>query len=116
MDLYGAEYLRTPSEVYMCRIIYINSARLFPGFLCSDCQHFEWENCPIVFAGQFKVNYKKPTVVLKSIVDSELFIWAANCGWPGSLYKINILDSYTILKSGIDGEMLPDFSNNLTVV
>jgi Plant transposon protein len=37
--------------------------------------HWKWKNCPLVWAGQFKGKYKKHTIALEAIADSELWIW-----------------------------------------
>lgn len=109
--MYGAEYLRSPNESDLRRILSINAARGFPGCLGSwDCQHWEWKNCPVGWAGQFKGKEKKPTVVLEAIADSELWIWGMNFGSAGSLNDINILDASSIVQKILEGEMLPGFS------
>lgn len=70
---FGQEYLRQPNEEDLRRILSINSDRGFPGCLGSwDCQHWQWKNCPVAWAGQFRGKEKKPTVVLEAISDGEL--------------------------------------------
>lgn len=41
-----------------------------------NCQNWNWNNCPISQAGQFKGKEKYPTVVLEDISDGEQLIWA----------------------------------------
>jgi Plant transposon protein len=70
VDEFGDEYLREPTENDMKRILVINESRGFPGCLGSlDCQHWEWKNCPVAWAGQFKGKEKKPTVAMEAIAD-----------------------------------------------
>lgn len=86
----------------------INAARGFPGCVGSiDCQHWEWEKCPIAWAGQYKGEEKKPTIVLEAICDSELWIWHAFFGSPGSLNDINILDHSPTVEKIVAGEFPP---------
>ena len=94
--MFGHQYLRSPTENDVRRLLAINERRGFVGMLFSiDRMHWEWKNYPA--AGQFKGKEKKPTVVLEACADQELWIWHANFGWPGSLNDINILDRSTIL-------------------
>lgn len=105
---FGQEYMREPNEADLMRIMGINAARGFPGCIGSiDCQHWEWKNCPIAWAGQFKGKEKKPTVVLEAICDGELWIWHAHFGCPGSLNDINVLDTSKTLRKIIAGVFPP---------
>lgn len=53
--LFGAEYLCCPNEKDLRRILGINDRRVFPGCVGNwDSQHWEWNNCPVAWAGQFK--------------------------------------------------------------
>lgn len=84
LDVSGDEYLREPGEEDLRRILSINESRGFPGCLGSlDCQHREWKNCPVAWAGQFKGKEKNPTVVMEAIPYGELFIWQLSVGNPG---------------------------------
>lgn len=71
--LFGQEYLCAPIADHAARLLRINAARGFPGMLGSiDCQHWQWKNCPLAWAGQYKGKEKTPTVVLEGIADGEL--------------------------------------------
>lgn len=108
IEEFGSDYLRTPTEIDLRRILKINTVRGFPGCIGSiDCQHWEWQNCPIAWAGQYKGKEKKPTVVLEAIADGELWIWHAHFGSPGSLNDINVLDTSDTLKKIYSGEFPP---------
>lgn len=65
---FGSEYLRVPNKADLQRILAINQRRGFPGCVGSwDCRHWQWKNCPIAWAGQFKGKEKKSTIVLEAI-------------------------------------------------
>jgi hypothetical protein len=107
---FSKEYLRQPTETDLKRIMSLYAARGFPGCIgCIDCQHYQWEACPIGLAGQFKGKEAKSTLVLKGISDAELWIWHAFFGNPGSMNDINILDNLTTTEKVIAGEFPPQF-------
>lgn len=51
---FESEYLRTPNELDLQRVVAVNESQGFRVFGSWDCQHWEWKNCPIGLAGQFK--------------------------------------------------------------
>lgn len=108
---FSGEYLREPTESDLRRIMEINTARGFTGCIGSiDCQHWQWKNCPVAWAGQFKGKEKKPTIVLEAIADGELRIWHAFFGCPGTLKDINVLDKSSTLRKIIAGTFPPSCS------
>ena len=110
IDAFEGEYLRKPTEADMRRMICINYARGFPGCIGSiDCQHWEWKNCPVAWAGKLKGKEKKQTVVLEEISDGELWIWHYFFGSAGRLNDINVLDHSTTVGSILAGMFPPDF-------
>ncbi|GJY69431.1 RNA-directed DNA polymerase, eukaryota, reverse transcriptase zinc-binding domain protein [Tanacetum coccineum] len=57
-----------------------------------DCMHWEWTNCPKALHGQFKRrDHKYPTIMLKAVVDQQLWIWHAYFGVPGANNDLNVL-------------------------
>jgi Plant transposon protein len=105
---YSAEVLRDPTEKDLQRILAIYAARGFPGWIgCIDCQHYEWEACPIGLAGQFKGKESKSTIVLERIADAGLRIWHVVFGSPGSMNDINVLDNSSTVESIIAGDFPP---------
>jgi hypothetical protein len=55
INLYGAEYLRSPNEADTKRLLSNSKERGFPGMLGSlDCMHWEWKNCPTGWKGQYQ--------------------------------------------------------------
>lgn len=63
------------------------------------------------WSGQFKRKQKNPTVLLEEITGGELLIWGCINGHPGSINDINIIDSSAIIRSILEGTMLPSFEN-----
>jgi Plant transposon protein len=48
------EYLRQSTETDLKRLMSLYAAHEFPGCIgCIDCQHYQWEPCPIGLARQF---------------------------------------------------------------
>lgn len=113
VELYEEEYLRTPTEEDLRRILSINEKRGFPGMIGSiDCMHWEWKNCPTAWHGQFTGKEKKPTVVLEAVATQDLWIWHSYFGLPGSLNDINIVDRSPVFNALLEGH-IPDV--NFTV-
>lgn len=53
MELFSDEYLRRPTGNDLRRILAIKSSRGFSGCVGSwDCQHWNWKNFPVAWAGQ----------------------------------------------------------------
>ncbi len=46
-EVFGEEYMRTPNENDIARLLAVGERRGFPGMLGSlDCMHWEWKSCP----------------------------------------------------------------------
>jgi hypothetical protein len=73
---FGDQYLRAPTTQDVTDLLAQNAVRGFVGMLFSlDCMHWEWQNCPVSMAGQYKgKGKKKPTMVLEACAD-------ATCGY-----------------------------------
>lgn len=92
-EVYGAEYLRTPTVADLQRLLRKAKKRGFPGMLGSlDCMHWEWKNCPVGQQGAYQGHYHTPTVILEAVAGYDTWIWHANFGFPGSNNDINVLD------------------------
>lgn len=103
--LYGGQYLRSPNEDDIAAIMKTNDARGFPGMLGSvDCMHWEWKNCPKAWAGMYQGRSKHPTVILEAVATSDLWIWHAFFGMPGSNNDINVLQRSTLFQDFINGK------------
>ena len=94
IEVFGAEYLRTPDENDLKIILAASAKSGFNGCLGSlDVMKWEWKNCPIAWRGSFKSGKDAyPTIALEAAVDFRLYFWHAFFGIPGSQNDINILD------------------------
>ncbi|KAL7252897.1 hypothetical protein ACSBR1_007452 [Camellia fascicularis] len=63
--LYKEQYLRSPNENDIARLLEEGKARGFLGMLGSlDCMRWEWKNCPTAWNGTHRGHYNKPTLIL----------------------------------------------------
>ncbi|CAL5344958.1 unnamed protein product [Camellia sinensis] len=93
IEIFGVEYLRSPTPTDIARLLAIGEVRGFPGMLGSlDCMHWEWKNCPKAWQGQYVGHQKKPTIILEAVASYDLWIWHAFFGMPGSHNDLNVLD------------------------
>ncbi|XP_013622692.1 PREDICTED: uncharacterized protein LOC106328737 [Brassica oleracea var. oleracea] len=86
------------------RLLYIGEQRGFPGMVGSiDCMHWEWKNCPTAWKGMYSRGTEKPTIVLEAVASSDLWIWHAFFGAPGTMNDFNILDQSPVFDDIING-------------
>jgi hypothetical protein len=91
-EVFGPEYLRPPNENDIARLLTIGEQRGFPGMIGSvDCMHWKWKNCPTAYQGMYCGHVKEPTIVLEAVASTDLWIWHAFFGLPGSFNDINVL-------------------------
>lgn len=108
IEVFGPEYLRSPTVEDLERITRMNSARGFPGMIGSiDCMHWAWKNCPKAWQGQYRSRYGYPTVILEAVASGDLWIWHCFFGIPGSCNDINVLDKSSVFQCFID-DTLPE--------
>ncbi|XP_022576063.2 uncharacterized protein LOC111216059 [Brassica napus] len=104
INLFGAEYLRTPTPEDLQRLLDIGEIRGFPGMIGSiDCMHWEWKNCPTAWKGQYTHGSGKPTIVLEAVASQDLWIWHAFFGPPGTLNDINVLERSPVFDDILQG-------------
>ena len=104
VEIYEDEYLRTPNEQDMERLLKEGESRGFPGMLGSiDCMHWVWKNCPKAWHGQYTGKEKMPTVILEAVASYDLWIWHAFFGLPGALNDINVLDRSHVFDDLMNG-------------
>ncbi|KAL7219262.1 hypothetical protein ACSBR2_012363 [Camellia fascicularis] len=71
--LYEEQYLRSPNENDIARLLEEGKARGFPGMLGSlDCVHWKWKNCPTAWHGTHRGHYNKPTLILEAVASKDL--------------------------------------------
>uniref|UniRef100_A0A0D3EFF9 DDE Tnp4 domain-containing protein n=1 Tax=Brassica oleracea var. oleracea TaxID=109376 RepID=A0A0D3EFF9_BRAOL len=104
IQLFGDEYLRTPTAEDLQRLLDIGEVRGFSGMIGSiDCMHWEWKSCPTAWKGQFTRGSGKPTIVLEAVASQDLWIWHVFSGLPGTLNDINILDRSPVFDDILHG-------------
>uniref|UniRef100_A0A0D3DSA4 GRF-type domain-containing protein n=1 Tax=Brassica oleracea var. oleracea TaxID=109376 RepID=A0A0D3DSA4_BRAOL len=104
IHLFGDEYLRRPTPEDLQRLLHIGEQRGFPGMVGSiDCMHWEWKNCPTAWKGMYSRGTGKPTIVLEAVASSDLWIWHAFFGAPGTMNDLNILDRSPVFDEIING-------------
>ena len=68
IEIFGPEYLRSPTLTDIVRLLAIGEVRGVPGMLGSlDCMHWQWKNSPKAWQGQYVGHQKKPTIILESV-------------------------------------------------
>lgn len=114
VDNFADEYLRSPTEEDLKRILRRSEKRGFPGMLGSlDCCKWVWKNCPTAWHGQFEGKEGVPTITLEAIADDSLWIWHAFFGMPGSCNDINVLDCSPLLSNIANGSYPPPIEYNI---
>ena len=106
IDIYEAQYLRSPNANDVERLLQLHFERHgFPDMLCSiDCMHWRWRNCPVAWKGQFtRGDQGSPTIMLEVVASANLWIWHAFFGVTGSNNDINVLNQSPLFNSVLHG-------------
>ncbi|KAM0891904.1 hypothetical protein ACQ4PT_026080 [Festuca glaucescens] len=103
---FGEEYLRPPTVNELQSLLQVGESRGFPGMIGSiDCMHWQWENCPVAWRGQFtRGDHGVPTMILEAVASHDLRIWHAYFGVAGSNNDINVLNQSPLFISTLKGE------------
>ncbi|XP_028960714.1 uncharacterized protein [Malus domestica] len=102
--IYGAIYLQKPNREDLNKLILKANKRGFPDMIRSlDCMHWEWKNCPITWAGQFKGRHNKLTIVLEAVASNDIWIWLAFFSTLGSNNNINVLWYFPLFDDVVNG-------------
>jgi hypothetical protein len=105
IEVFGDEYLRSPNEKDIERLLALGNERGFPGMLGSlDCMHWRWKNYPSSLQGQFFGHHHTPTIILEAVASQDLWIWHAFFGLPRSLNDINVLHRSPLFAKLTNGE------------
>uniref|UniRef100_A0A0A9BQ78 Uncharacterized protein n=1 Tax=Arundo donax TaxID=35708 RepID=A0A0A9BQ78_ARUDO len=92
--IFGHQYLRRPTEEDVQHLLHLGEVHHgFPGMLSSlDCMHWEWQNCPVAWKGQFiRGDHGVPTIMLEAVASADLWIWHAFFGAAGSNNDIKLM-------------------------
>jgi hypothetical protein len=104
VEIFQDEYLRSPNEADIARLLKLGQQKGFPGMLGSiDCMHWTWKNCPYEKQGQYKGHKNTPTIILEAVASQDLWIWHAFFGMPGSHNDINVLDRSPLFSKLAEG-------------
>jgi hypothetical protein len=104
-EVFDKEYLRAPNEDDTSRLLNIAEQCGFPSMLGSiDCMHWKWKNCPTNHQGIHCGHVKEPTIILEAVASTDLWIWHAFFGLPGSLNDINVLHRSPLFDRIANGE------------
>jgi hypothetical protein len=105
VEVFGGEYLRSPNNHDIARLLSINERRGFPGMLGSvDCMHWEWKNSPSTWHGQYTGHAHEPTIILEAAASKDLWILHAFFRLQGSLNDINVLHCSLLFAKLAEGE------------
>ncbi|KAJ9543304.1 hypothetical protein OSB04_023011 [Centaurea solstitialis] len=108
VEVFGDEYLRSPNNDDLTRLLAVGEKRGFPGMLGSiDCMHWKWKNCPTAWHGMFTGHIHEPTIILEAVASYDLWIWHAFFGLPGSLNDINVLERSFVFSDIVEGRAPP---------
>ena len=73
IDIFSEEYLRSPNNENIARLLAHGESCGFPGMIGSiDCMHWKWENCPTTYKGQFSGHIHEPTIILETVALYDL--------------------------------------------
>ena len=77
-----------------------------PGMIDSiDYMHIGWNIFPIRWKCQIAGKLGKPTIVMETVTDYDLYLWLCSIGVFGLYSDINIWDSILLYKTLINGSM-----------
>ena len=112
--IFSNEYLRSPNNDDIARLLAMGTNRGFPGMLGSiDCMHWKWKNCPTAWKGMYSGHVHEPTIILEAVASYDLWIWHAFFGLPGSHNDINVLERSSVFALLSKGRAPPaNFSVN----
>ncbi|KAL0010561.1 hypothetical protein SO802_005669 [Lithocarpus litseifolius] len=97
VDIFSEEYLRSPNNEDIARLLAHGESRGFLGMLGNiDCMHWKWKNCPTAYKGQFSGHIREPTIILETVASYDLWIWHTFFELHGSNNDINVLERSNI--------------------
>jgi hypothetical protein len=90
---FGKFHLRQPTLSDFEKQLAINEAHGFPGMFASlDYMHYEWNNYPVAWQGDYGDRDGKKSIILEVIADEGLHIWHDFFLLLGSNNDLNVLD------------------------
>ncbi|XP_020257992.1 putative nuclease HARBI1 [Asparagus officinalis] len=108
VEIFADEYLRSPNNDDIRRLLEIGEQRGFPGMLGSiDCMHWRWKNCPAAWHGMYASHVHEATIILEVVASYNLWIWHAFFGLLGSHNDINVLERSNLFTELTEGRAPP---------
>ncbi|XP_028115617.1 uncharacterized protein LOC114313430 [Camellia sinensis] len=108
VDIFSNEYLRSPNNNDIAKLLAVGKSRGFPGMLGSiDFIHWKWKNCSITLKGMYIGHIHELTIILEAIVSYNLWIWHAFFGLPVSHNDINVLERSFVFTELAQGRAPP---------
>ncbi|XP_062166923.1 uncharacterized protein LOC133873207 [Alnus glutinosa] len=108
ISIFSEQYLRSPNNEDIARLLAEGKNRGFPGMLGSiDCMHWKWKNCPTSWQGMYSGHYHEPTIILEAVASYDLWIWHAFFDLSGSHNDINVLERSFIFSDLAQGRVPP---------
>ena len=104
VSIFSEEYLRSPNNNDIARLVVVGQHRGFPGMLGSiDCMNWKWKNCPSKWKDQYIGHTRDPTIILEIMALYDLWIWHAFFGLRGSHNDINVLEQFSVFSELVEG-------------
>ena len=76
VSIISDEYLRSPTNHDIARLLAVGQSRGFPSMLGNiDCMHWKWKNCPVRRKGMYSGHIREPTIILEAVASNGLWIW-----------------------------------------
>ena len=73
--IFSEEYLRSPNNEGIARLLAHSQNRGFPGMLGSiDCMHWKWKNCSTAWKVLYCGYIRKLSIILEAVASYDLWI------------------------------------------
>jgi hypothetical protein len=78
ISVFSEEYLRSPNNEDITRLLAEGKNRGFSGMLGSiDCMPWKWKSRPASWQGMYSGHIHEPTIILEAMASYDLWIWHA---------------------------------------
>ena len=106
IDMFGGEYLRSPTSMDMRRLLQMGETHGFPGMLGSiGCMHWEWQKCPVKWVRHLThSDHGVVKIILEAVASQDLWIWHAFFGAVGSQSDITLLNQSHLFTDVLKGQ------------
>jgi len=102
------QYLRSPNEDEVARLLAIGESCGFPGMLGNiDCMHWKLKNCSNAWKCMNSGHIHEPTIIFEVVASYDFWIWHAFFGLLGSHNDINVLELSYVFTNLVAGHAPP---------